>query len=197
MYSPWDDDHSGQNTQHQEAEWTKLSNDFTNAGYREGITAGKESALQEGFDTGYADVGAPIGRELGILRGMATVTLNLLDGQSKMLQNVPEDKDKLLAEARDISTQLSRIRFSDIMPPDLEAEAHAREHLQIQGEELDVHHDVQNKKDIETLEDRLENLNREEDSQFQGLRPTAESTKELRERLYTVIKRLGLGATFV
>ncbi|KAG7085740.1 hypothetical protein E1B28_003283 [Marasmius oreades] len=29
-----------------DSEWAKMSNEFANAGYREGITAGKESALQ-------------------------------------------------------------------------------------------------------------------------------------------------------
>jgi hypothetical protein len=40
-------------------------------GYREGITAGKESALQEGFDTGFASVGAPLGRDIGFIRVMS------------------------------------------------------------------------------------------------------------------------------
>ncbi|KAG8714075.1 hypothetical protein FRC09_018034, partial [Ceratobasidium sp. 395] len=56
-------------------EWNKLSNDFMTAGYREGITAGKESALQEGFDDGFASVGASLGRQLGVLRGMANAAL--------------------------------------------------------------------------------------------------------------------------
>ncbi|KAH9162714.1 hypothetical protein EDB89DRAFT_2024320 [Lactarius sanguifluus] len=44
-------------------------------GYRDGISSGKEVALQEGFDAAFACSGAPRGRELGVLRGLATAHL--------------------------------------------------------------------------------------------------------------------------
>jgi len=61
-------------------EWNRLSNQFTNAGYREGIIAGKESGLQEGFESGFT-LGAPLGKAAGILRGRANAALAFLSSQ--------------------------------------------------------------------------------------------------------------------
>lgn len=46
-------------------------------GYREGITAGKLSTLQQGFDQGFNEVGASLGRQLGALRGQLAALLLL------------------------------------------------------------------------------------------------------------------------
>ncbi|KAH9022309.1 hypothetical protein EDB85DRAFT_2293221 [Lactarius pseudohatsudake] len=72
--SPWVEDDNAP-LHHAEAEWTGLSTNFTTAGYRDGISSGKEAALQEGFDAGFARTGAPRGRELGVLRGLAAALL--------------------------------------------------------------------------------------------------------------------------
>lgn len=93
------------------------------SGYREGIIAGKEAFLQSGFDAGFADVGVPLGRELGNLRGAVAALGSFLKSQE------PDSLE--LEELRSISSVLSAIRFSDIAPPDLEAEQHAREHLDL------------------------------------------------------------------
>ncbi|KAF9484176.1 hypothetical protein BDN70DRAFT_789102, partial [Pholiota conissans] len=145
MDSPWDEDPD--NTTLQDAEWSRISSDFTNVGYREGITAGKEAASQEGFDEGFANVGVPIGRELGLLRGIATVILFSLKASPDSCAR------DAIAEAQEISSLLSRIRFSDIMPRDLEAEEHARQHLEAEGMELDVNEDIAEKRDLEGIED--------------------------------------------
>ncbi|OBZ68798.1 hypothetical protein A0H81_11369 [Grifola frondosa] len=112
----------------QDSEWAKLSSDFTNRR----LTAGKESALQQGFDEGFADVD---GHELG--------------------------QEDLLREARDIVSQLSNVRFSDIAPPDLEAQRHAREHLESvmeddnEGMDFEVPEEVAEKRKMEKLEDMI------------------------------------------
>ncbi|ETW81528.1 hypothetical protein HETIRDRAFT_247413, partial [Heterobasidion irregulare TC 32-1] len=145
--SPWHDDPSS--ASHIEgAEWAKLSSDFTNAGYREGITAGKESALQEGFDAGFAQIGVPLGRELGIMRGLAAALQHFLN-------TLPQSEATAahMTEARDISTQLAEVRFADVAPRDLEAEQHAREHLTTYGEEMDGNEEVEAKRKVEQLED--------------------------------------------
>ncbi|KAL9932842.1 hypothetical protein V8E36_008097 [Tilletia maclaganii] len=49
----------------------KIQAQFEDVGYREGITAGKLSTLQAGFDEGFSTVGAPLGRAVGQLRGQA------------------------------------------------------------------------------------------------------------------------------
>ncbi|KAF8999195.1 hypothetical protein BDZ89DRAFT_1051351 [Hymenopellis radicata] len=125
---------------HSETQWTQMSSDFTNTGYREGIIAGKESVLQEGFDAAFAQTGVPLGHQLGILRGTASVLVSVLSKQ--------QGSSALLDDARSISSALANVRFSDIAPRDLEAEEHARQHLETEG----VH--VPEKVD-QGLEDRL------------------------------------------
>ncbi|KAG8688612.1 hypothetical protein FRC08_011347 [Ceratobasidium sp. 394] len=103
-------------------EWNKLSNDFMTAGYREGITAGKESALQEGFDDGFASVGAPLGRQVGMLRGAANAALALC------VRRRGQGGSDLEAELRDIIRCLARVKLSTLGPPDMQAIEHAKTH---------------------------------------------------------------------
>lgn len=138
----------------------------TQAGYREGITAGKESALQEGFDAGFV-VGAPIGRSLGILRGISMGLVSFLASSQ-------------VDEARDIALNLGNIRFSDLAPRDLEAEEHAREHIE-EDEEL------AEKRKMEELEDMLAQLN----SAKHG-RPTSKDLDKLKGSLQVLCEKLGL-----
>lgn len=157
-------------------------------GYREGIIAGKEAASQEGFDFGFANVGVPIGRELGLLRGISSVLLGFL----KNAPTTPEN-ERMLAEAQDISTRLSNVRFSDIMPRDLEAEEHAREHLEAEGMEPDTHEDIVAKRDVEGIEDMLANLSAGNGkTKNETVRPTAEDVRALKRRLGTLSDYLHL-----
>lgn len=125
--SPWDDSPSGGTTHAAEAEWTRLSSGFQNAGYREGITAGKEGALQEGFDTGFAQTGGPLGRELGLLRGVASALLLHLSRprprtrtrtQHEHEEPHPEpESGATSANVREIVDALAAVRFADLAPP--------------------------------------------------------------------------------
>jgi len=156
-------------------------------GYREGITAGKEAALQEGFDAGFAEVGAPIGRELGILRGISSAILALL----RLSTTMKEKESTQQVEAQEISSQLSNIRFSDIMPRDLEAEAHARQHLEEEGVKIDVPEKIAAKRDIEGIEDMLANL--AAGSNPTGTtRPSVDDVRILKDRLKVLSHRLNL-----
>ncbi|KAF5343212.1 hypothetical protein D9758_013420 [Tetrapyrgos nigripes] len=193
--SPWDEDATPEATR--EAEWSKMSNEFTTAGYREGITAGKESALQEGFDSGFALVGSPIGREIGILCGISSALLSFLTAQQLL------EEDPNLTEARDISSQLARVRFSDIAPPDREAEAHAREHLEMERADgnddrdntMDENEELADKRKMEGLEDMLANLTAGtslgNEAQNEK-RPTAEDVRALKDRLGALCTEQGL-----
>ena len=171
------------------------------AGYREGITAGKEAHLQQGFDEGFAQTGAPFGREIGMLRGAASALLSLLT--SKMPLPLPDpdanvDREELTQEARAIASELSEIRFSDIAPRDLEAEQHAREHLEAADEddrEMDVElgEEVQSKRDMESLEDAMARMGAGSMSaEDRKGRPTAEDVVKLTGRLRTLSEKLGL-----
>ncbi|EPQ31000.1 uncharacterized protein PFL1_01189 [Pseudozyma flocculosa PF-1] len=61
-----------------ERDAAKVESQFHDIGYREGITAGKLSTLQAGFDHGFSEVGAPIGRALGQLRGQIDVLSTII-----------------------------------------------------------------------------------------------------------------------
>ncbi|KAF7307763.1 Yae1-N domain-containing protein [Mycena kentingensis (nom. inval.)] len=188
MDSPWDDNATQQTASN--AEWAKLSSEFTTAGYREGITAGKEAALQEGFDAGFAQVGVPLGRQLGILRG--TVSALVAFFQSNLCQR--EDKDTLLVEARAIAVALADVRFTDIAPRDLEAEAHAREHLEADQDEfgMDENPELQEKRDMEALEDMVGRLTAGATKPSDAARPTSADVQKLAERIQALSRLLDL-----
>ncbi|TFK48675.1 hypothetical protein OE88DRAFT_1663737 [Heliocybe sulcata] len=178
--SPWDE--SPSDSKHNEdAQWTRLENEFTTAGYREGITAGKEAALQQGFDAGFAHI-VPLGRSIGMLRGLSSALLAFL-----------ADQPELLDEAKAISTQLARIRFSDVNPRDEEAEQHALEHL-ADGED-GVETEMQGgeggaeRRGMEALEDMMAGMGGGGDS---AGRPTVEDVARLRERLERLARGMGL-----
>lgn len=186
--SPWDDVADSHTTR--DAEWAKISTEFTNAGYREGITAGKESALQEGFDSGFAEVGAPLGMELGLLRGFASALLLFLSSQA-----ASAEQEAALSEVRDISRQLAHIRLTDIAPRDLEAEAHALEHLEMDDEEeLVGDEELLEKRKMELLEDQLARLTSGAagGSATIDVRPTADDVRRLKARLVSLSQNLGL-----
>ncbi|KAH9057512.1 hypothetical protein EDB87DRAFT_1578708 [Lactarius vividus] len=110
--SPWIEDDNAL-SHRVEAEWTVLSTNFTTAGYRDGISSGKEAALQEGFDAGFARTGAPRGRELGVLRGLATALLLHLSRASSPAAQPAQTR------VQEIVEKLAAVRFR----PDEEATA--------------------------------------------------------------------------
>ncbi|KAJ7631915.1 hypothetical protein DFH06DRAFT_695995 [Mycena polygramma] len=185
MDSPWDEEATQETSR--DIEWTKISSEFTNAGYREGITAGKESALQEGFDDGFASVGAPLGRELGFLRGSSSALVAFLN--SSLCQHA--EKESMLAEARAIAAGLAVVRFTDVVPRDLEAEAHAREHLPDGDDPMDENEELSEKRKMEGLEDMLSRLTAGADV-ADKTRPTLDDVRILESRLHALNMRLGL-----
>ncbi|GAA5986634.1 hypothetical protein JCM10908_003831 [Rhodotorula pacifica] len=152
--SPWHDDDvytqqeagaipGGAPTRIAEQEWNNLEQRYADAGYRDGITAGKNARLQAGFDQGF-ELAAPYARRVGALRGIAASILSLLTvptanatknaGQLLQAAFPPSDesstakRDALVAELRDLVSALGRLDAHKVLPPDEEAEAHAREH---------------------------------------------------------------------
>ncbi|EIW81298.1 hypothetical protein CONPUDRAFT_56374 [Coniophora puteana RWD-64-598 SS2] len=190
---PWEDDPHQHDHSIREQEWTKISDSFTNSGYREGIIAGKEASLQEGFDDGFASVGAPLGRQLGLLRGTASALLSYLSSSShEMDNNISNASSSALEEARTISAALADIRLSDIAPRDLEAEEHAREHLQDQMSDepsLPAIGEMEERKKMEQLEDMLNQL-----TAGSAIAPdrTVQDVAKLTERLDLLARSIGL-----
>jgi hypothetical protein len=138
--------------------------------------------LQEGFDAGFAQVGVPLGRQIGLLRGRAAAILSFLN-----MSEASETDDLKLA--REITAQLGNIRFSDIAPRDLEAEQHAKEHLDSYSGNADadmdvgVNEELLNKRAMEGLEDMLANIS--------STGETASSTRLGLNDLKNVEKQLG------
>ncbi|KAF8183785.1 hypothetical protein K438DRAFT_1599416 [Mycena galopus ATCC 62051] len=188
MDSPWDEEANQETSR--DIEWTKISTEFTNVGYREGITAGKESALQEGFDTGFASVGAPLGRDIGFLRGTSSALIAFL---TSAVCNHPE-KESLLAEARAIAASLAVVRFTDVVPRDLEAEEHALQHLADSDDPMDENEELTEKRKMEGLEDMLSRLTAGAANADVGnkTRPTMDDVRVLEGRLQALNERLGL-----
>ncbi|KAF5391968.1 hypothetical protein D9757_003283 [Collybiopsis confluens] len=188
MDSPWDEDAAPDG--HRNAEWSRISEEFTTSGYREGITAGKESALQEGFDSGFANVGVPIGREIGILRGMISALLAALSGG-----NLDQGDGSVLAEARSISSQLSNIRFSDIAPRDFEAEAHALEHLgEEDDDEMEENEELGEKRKMEKLEDMLGRMSAGASAAAPAKQLTMEDVQKLKTRILSLCTAIGFNS---
>lgn len=96
-----------------------------------------------------------------------------------------------MKEAREISAQLGNIRYSDIEPRDLEAEQHAREHLEAEGQEMEVNEEMEKRRQMEEVEDMLASLSPGENVNASG-RPTAEDVVRLKERLHALSSRLRL-----
>jgi len=193
---PWEDDPHQHDHNIREQEWTKISDSFTNSGYREGIIAGKEASLQEGFDDGFASVGAPLGRQLGLLRGTASALLSYLSSSHEMDNNTPNASSSALEEARTISAALADIRLSDIAPRDLEAEEHAREHLQDQMSDepsLPAIGEMEERKKMDMLEDMLSQLTAgSATASDRTQRPTVQDVAKLTERLDLLARSIGL-----
>lgn len=162
-------------------------------GYREGITAGKEAYLQQGFNDGFAHVGVPLGREIGLLRGFASAILAYLKSPTCNIE--PSVHETLLQETRTVAATLNQIRFSDIAPPDLEAEQHEREHRETAGrdDEMTMNEELQEKRDVESLEDMISSMSTTGTELKQSQRrPTPEDVSKLSARLQSLASTLGL-----
>lgn len=126
-----------------------------------------------------------MGRKLGFLRGISSVLVSHLQAISTSM-----DKSKFdLAEAQDIARRLVGIQFSDINPRDLEAEEHARQHLESEGGDVVNAGNRSNYERMEELERKLPaNPSAEALVTLSG-RPTVQ---DLEKRLETLCHGLGL-----
>lgn len=113
---------------------------------------------------------------------------------------IPENgsREELLTEAGAISSGLAEIRFSDIVPPDLQAEQHAREHLESADEDdrdfdIEMSEEVKQKRDLEGLEDMLTRMGAGTISSAEAKsRPTRNDVEKLETRLTALLGTLSL-----
>jgi hypothetical protein len=133
-------------------------------------------------------VGAPIGRELGLLRGKSTALL-------AFLSSTPGQED-LISEVREIGSRLSNIRLSDIVPRS-EKEYHERGGREVDGgNELVQDETLMEKRDMEGLEDMLANMNASADGRVNVERPTGDDVKELGRALEALCAKAELEVDF-
>jgi len=141
--------------------------------------------LQEGFDSGYALVGIPLGHELGFLRGHVAALHAFLSASSAAGEHIQE--------ARDIMEKLATVRFQDIAPRDLEAEQHAREHLELTGEDLNENEELAERRRVEQLEDMMGSLNAGSGASGNSPhRTTVEDVAHLKGRLEALAAAVGI-----
>ncbi|GAA6037812.1 hypothetical protein JCM8097_005051 [Rhodosporidiobolus ruineniae] len=199
--SPWHSDeehdhphpHTAPSTlpsQISQQEWDKLANRYNDAGYRDGITNGKNAKLQHGFDQGFAQA-SPYARELGALRGIAASLLAFLTttgGSAKyagpllasLEQQGPSAKDQVVAELREVVNALGKLDANTVLPPDEEAEAHAREH-----EDEGLSEVMRQRKEMREMEALMGGLGGTSGERTSGV-------DECRRRLGEVLKVVGL-----
>jgi hypothetical protein len=107
-------------------------------GYREGITNGKELSLQEGFNAGFAQIGAPLGRRVGTLRGIINALGHFFqasEASALLLEDL--QKEGIEQKITELGDRLNRIRLKDLSPLDLDERKHASEHRDVDAEGTD------------------------------------------------------------
>ncbi|KAI9283114.1 hypothetical protein BC943DRAFT_328308 [Umbelopsis sp. AD052] len=93
-------------------EWEKMNEVHGNEGYKDGIVAGKDVTIQEGFNKGYKE-GVALGRQFGKLRG---VTSTLLVYYTQVQKDVLDAS--LLEQLTQLYNELSAIGVEDLYTKD-------------------------------------------------------------------------------
>lgn len=111
-----------------EKETEKVQRKMYDDGYREGIGLGKEGAIQQGFDHGFQANGAPIGRQLGKLKGtLHALEIRLI--QSRTGNHSSSDNlIKILESTQTLRQRVNSLQLKDLIEPDWEAIEHERQH---------------------------------------------------------------------
>lgn len=101
-----------------------------------------------------------------------------------------------IVTAREISSSLAGVRFSDIVPVDYEAEQHAREHLDA-DDPIRQSEELLQKREMEGLEDMLQKLTASSANGPSHSRPTREDVSCMKERILVLSGQMGLHITLV
>lgn len=126
-------------------------------------------------------------RQLGFLRGSSSCLLAFLLATPSSRHPGPSspppaELDQVVADTRALIARLSRVRATDIVPVDKEAEAHAREHDGVDWEQPET-------KEMDDLERALENVGTERKVQKDVV-----ELDQLEETLESLLERAGLRA---
>lgn len=102
----------------------------------------------------------------------------------------------MLTEARALASVLVKIRLSDIAPRDLEAEEHAKQHLQDDDPEFE-NEELAEQQKMEKLEDMLAQLTATtEDGQSDVQRPTLAEYEAVKLRLLGLCGQLKISVNW-
>lgn len=150
--------------------------DALQAGYREGITDGKLTTLQEGFDSSFA-ASVPPSRRLGQLRGQANALLAYLtrstpgtsSARASTSMSGPVYLAELVEAARELVQDLARVKRVQVLSRDIERERHEQEE---HGGEDVFELEPTEEREMEGLEDALGSL---------GQKAKANGSDEVRE----------------
>lgn len=147
------------------------------AGYREGITDGKLSTLQEGFDSSFTSSVHP-SRTLGGLRGRVSALLSLAS-----IRSTTTNLDAL----RELMQDLNRVKRNEVLPIDTEREEHERDE---HGDDNAFELEGNEKRDMEGLENALESLGGTGKESGKGGKREDELLKDLEGRLERLEKEM-------
>lgn len=120
------------------------------------------ATLQEGFDQSLSASVGP-SRRIGKLRGRAGALLAHLTSVKMPLKSSfssqTADREAITEDLRAYIKDLSRVKRTDMLPPDLEMEAHEREaHGAVDGDGEAYELDVNDNREMEALENALDGL---------------------------------------
>lgn len=122
------------------------------------------ATLQEGFDQSFSASVRP-SRRIGKLRGRANALLSHVTsskmpiGSTNTSTNAPADVSAITNDLRAYIRDLSRVKRTDVLPRDLEMEAHEREaHGAMAGDEAGYELDTTDNREMEALENALDGL---------------------------------------
>lgn len=189
------------------------------AGYRDGITSGKQSTLQIGFDQGFS-IAAPIARRIGGLRAVANGLLSLFtttaggkhsgfldrtiesssvdmdttDPSTSQQGLNEQDKTHIIAELRQLVLILAKLQESTTLPPDLEAKAHAKTHEEGSTEGMSL--ERVEKREMDEIEGLLGGVGVGNGSKEEVVQEEGEVVvRRCEQRLEELLRRCGLGGT--
>ncbi|KAM0754101.1 hypothetical protein T439DRAFT_171557 [Meredithblackwellia eburnea MCA 4105] len=189
--SPWMEDEPSQISNGEQVaaqEWSRLSQRYSDAGYRDGITAGKQSKLQAGFDQGFG-LASPFARRVGNLRGasatlLAILTTNAAGKHAGVFFDTQladtSARQAVVSELRELVSALGRLDENKVLPVDQEAEDHAKSH----GDE-GISLVMMERKEMRGIEDLLGGMGGSTAGKEPGL-------EECQTRLEQILQRVGL-----
>lgn len=117
------------------------------------------------------------------MRGAISAIASFLSSQG-------QGESAALRTAREISSLLASVRFSDIVPVDYEAEQHAREHLDA-DDPIGQNEELLQKREVEGLEDMLQKLTTSPENNPSQSRPTREDVVRMKEHILALNTQLG------